>query len=156
MTIGINGITAYLAMILNGIVGSNSSTSSSSGGIQTSPPPIIPLPPRFRCFAKNPIYNFRPQDHKSMDYRDYQIKLYDADADADGIIDILAINGKQDGLKWMPQLPGMAMTAPTNLLVPVAKSPDSFDIYDMNQDGVDDIIINSDTDNVIYMYAGKR
>jgi hypothetical protein len=119
----------------------------------------VTIPPfngdfRYRGFTKTPLFGFRSIDQKSFDYRDYQIKLFDADQD--GYTDIVSIYGKQDGLKWMRQLSGMRIEGPVNLLLPAIKSPDAFDIQDMNNDGIRDIVINSQVDKALYMYLAKK
>lgn len=87
----------------------------------------------------------------SNDYRAYQIKL--RDADNDGLLDILAVYGEQNGLKWMKQLPNNRMDGGPVDLVTIDK-PDSFDVHDINNDGIPDIVIHSSTS--IYLYPGKE
>lgn len=130
-TLGSTGMTGYLATMNTG-----------------------PIYGGYRGFTKNALFPLDPKSHLSTDYRTFQIRLYDADND--GLTDIVAIYGKQQGLKWMKQKANRRIDGPTNLLTSTVGAPDAFDIKDMNNDGIADIVIHSDIDDSIYLYLGKK
>lgn len=126
--LGRNGITAFLATMNLGLA-------------------------KVRRFRKNYLFALDPNAHIDKDYRTFQIKIYDADRD--GLADIIAIYGKQDGLKWMKQLNNSRIRSPLNLVE--VNAPTSFDIgKDVNKDTIPDVVTYSSKDLAIYLNVGMN
>jgi hypothetical protein len=99
-----------------------------------------------RKFTTSSLFTFDVNDHVDRDYRNFQIKIHDVDDD--GLRDVVLLYGKQNGLRWMKQLPKNKLTGP-KVLVNV-KAPTAFDINNMNGDKIADIIVYSSSDKKIY------